>query len=154
MVEKEPPKPQGIPTEYIMQPYDIKLAYKGRSWCTVKFELGHNEIGDSEEPEYKLSTELSGLFTSVGLEKPNPVPVMKASHQIAQKLHAVSETDSERARDIVDLQLLDKREFLDFSEVSNTCKRLFKYRNQHTWPPTIKIGKQWNTLYEEAAVRS
>jgi len=38
---------------------------------------------------------------------------MRADHQVAQKLHAVSGEGSERARDLVDLQLLDKGEDLD-----------------------------------------
>jgi hypothetical protein len=28
-----------------MLPYDVKLAFRGKSWHTVKLELGHNEIG-------------------------------------------------------------------------------------------------------------
>lgn len=68
-----------------MQPFDVRLAYEGRAWCTVKFELGHNEISDAEESE----------------------------HHLAQKFHAVSEPGSERARDLVDLRPLDKGEDLD-----------------------------------------
>lgn len=56
----------------------------------MKFELGHNEIGDGDEPEYRLADDLVDLFTGVGLLVPRPVPVMRADHQIAQKLHAAS----------------------------------------------------------------
>jgi hypothetical protein len=83
-----------------MQPFDVKLDYRRRSWCTVKFELGHNEIGDADEPEFQLADDLAGLFTEVGLEAPGPVPVMRADHQVAQKLYAVSSESSERARDL------------------------------------------------------
>lgn len=70
---------------------------------TVKFELGHNEIGDADEPEYQLADDLAELFTEFGLEAPKPVRVMRADHQIAQKLHAASEPEpgSERVRDLV-----------------------------------------------------
>jgi len=79
-----------------------------------------------------------------------PVPVMRADHQVAQKLHAVSEPGSERARDLVDLQLLDKGGDLDLSQVRATCVRLFEYRRQQTWPPTIDVGEGWDTLYAAA----
>ena len=151
LVEKAAPKPAAVPSAYVMQPFDVRLAYAGRAWCTVKFELGHNEIGDADEPEHYLAEDLGRLFTDVGLESPQPVPVMRADHQVAQKLHAVSEPGSERARDLVDLQLLEKGEHLDLSQVRATCVRLFDYRRQQTWPPTIVAGAGWGTLYAAAA---
>jgi hypothetical protein len=133
-----------------MQPFDVKLDYRGRPWCTVKFELGHNEIGDADEPEYQLADDLAQLFTELGLEAPKPVRVMRADHQIAQKLHALSEPGSERVRDLVDLQLLDRGEDLDLAQVRATCERLFDYRRQQPWPPAVAMGDGWGTLYEAA----
>lgn len=151
LVEKTAPRPLAVPTAYVMQPFEVKLDYRGRAWCTVKFELGHNEIGDADEPEFHLAEDLVELFVDVGLEAPKLVPVMRADHQIAQKLHAVSGAGSERARDLVDLQLLDKGEDLDLGQVAATCSRLFEYRRQQAWPPSIVTGEQWDTLYAEAA---
>lgn len=151
LVEKAAPRPSAVPTAYVMQPFDVRLDYRGRSWCTVKFELGHNEIGDADEPEFHLASDLANLFTEVGLDPPQPVPVMRADHQIAQKLHAVSGQGSERARDLVDLQILDKGGSLDLRQVRATCVRLFDYRQQQAWPPTIVKGDQWDILYAEAA---
>lgn len=151
LVEKAAPRPLAVPTAYVMQPFDVKLDYRGRPWCTVKFELGHNEIGDADQPEFQLADDLAVLFVEVGLEVPRPVPVMRADHQIAQKLHAATSEGSERARDLVDLQLLDKGEDLDLGQVAATCSRLFEYRRQQAWPPSIVTGEQWDTLYAEAA---
>ncbi|MFT0847689.1 nucleotidyl transferase AbiEii/AbiGii toxin family protein [Actinomycetaceae bacterium L2_0104] len=150
LVEKSPPRPPAVPTAYVMQPFEVKLDYRGRPWYTVKFELGHDEIGDADEPEYQLAPGLVQLFTEVGLEAPKPVAVMRSDHQVAQKLHAVSSTGSERAHDLVDLQLLDKGEDLDLAQVATTCIRLFDYRRQQAWPPAITPGAQWDTLYIEA----
>ncbi len=150
LIEKAAPRPTGVPTAYVMQPFDVKLDYRGRPWCTVKFELGHNEIGDTDEPEYQLAADLAELFTEVGLDAPKPVPVMRADHQLAQKLHAISEARSERARDLVDLQLLDKGEDLHLPQVRATCVRLFEYRRQQVWPPVIEVGEGWGTLYAAA----
>jgi hypothetical protein len=150
LIEKAAPRPTGVPTAYVMQPFEVKLDYRGRPWCTVKFELGHNEIGDADEPEYQLAADLAELFTEVGLEAPKPVPVIRADHQVAQKLHAVSAGGSERARDLVDLQLLDQGDDLDLSQVRTTCVRLFEYRRQQAWPPVIEVGEGWGTLYDAA----
>lgn len=151
LIEKAAPRPTGVPTSYVMKPFEVRLDYLGRPWCSVKFELGHNEIGDADRPDHQLAPDLAVLFTEVGLESPRPVPVMRADHQVAQKLHAASETGSERARDLVDLQLLDRGEELDLAQVASTCRRLFEYRRQQEWPPTIVPGNQWDTLYTEAA---
>ena len=150
LVEKAAPRPPTVPTAYVMQPFEVKLDYRGRPWCTVKFELGHNEVGDADDPEHHLAPDLARLFTQVGLEAPKPVPVMRSDHQVAQKLHALSGEGSERARDLVDLQLLDNGERLDLRHVRRTCVRLFAYRRQQAWPPAIVVGSQWDTLYTEA----
>jgi hypothetical protein len=151
LIEKSAPRPENVPGAYVMQPFEVKLDYRGRPWRTVKFELGNNEIGDADEPELRLAPDLATLFTEVGLEAPRPVPVMRADHQVAQKFHAVSAEGSERARDLVDLQLLDVGEDLDLARAAATCARLFTYRQQQAWPPTIVVGHQWDTLYAEAA---
>lgn len=149
--EKNPPSPRGVPTAYVMQPFEVKLDYRGRSWCTVTFELGHNEIGDADLPEFYVADDLAELFTAVGLETPKPVPAMQVKHQVAQKLHAASAEKSERARDLVDLQLIDQSEELEFADVAATCIRLFEYRRQQAWPPMITAGATWATLYAGAA---
>ncbi len=133
-----------------MQPFDVELDYLGRSWRTVTFELGHNEIDDAVDPELRIADDLVGLFTDLGLPAPEPIPVMRADHQVAQKLHAVSEPGSERVRDLVDLQLLAKGEELDLSQVKATCLRLFDHRRRHVWPPTTEVDAEWGDLYEAA----
>ena len=45
---------------------------------------------------------------------------------------------------------LEKGEDLDLSQVRATCARLFEYRRQQTWPPTIVAGAGWGTLYAAA----
>lgn len=151
LIELTAPKPPGIPAPYVMKPFEVKLDYQGRPWCTVPFELGHNELGDAVEPDFALASDMIELFTEVGLPAPAPVPVMAADHQVAQKLHACTAAASDRARDLVDLQLLNDHESLHLPDVRATCVRLFKYRNSQAWPPRVVAGTDWATLYEEAA---
>jgi hypothetical protein len=62
----------------------------------------------------------------------------------------VSEPGSERVRDLVDLQLLEKGEDLDLAQVKATCIRLFRYRRRQPWPPIVEAGADWDRLYEAA----
>ena len=75
---------------------------------------------------------------------------MRLPYQIAQKLHAVSEPGSERAHDLIDLQLIVRHSTLDFVEVRKTCVRLFEYRRKHAWAPKIVAGDGWRKTYEDA----
>lgn len=56
LIIKKVPAPSGIPTAYVMQPFEVKLDFHGKSWCTVSFELGHDEIGDSQRPTLHSQT--------------------------------------------------------------------------------------------------
>lgn len=150
LIEQDPPQPPGIPAGYVMQPFEVKLSYRGKAWCTVSFELGHNEMDDALDPEAKISDELTQLFTAVRLPEPAPVAVMRLEHQIAQKLHSASAPRSDRARDLVDLQLMISRETIDFKSLKLTCDRLFRYRQAQPWPPLISKNQDWQDLYESA----
>ena len=117
IVPRRPANPTGIPTQYVMQPSDIKMSYLGRSWCTVRLEVGHNEVGDADEPEWCISRDIVEMFLRVGFPEPSPVPLMPLHHQIAQKLHGLSEPGSGRAHDLVDLQLIMKDAGIDMAKV-------------------------------------
>lgn len=149
LVPRTPATPKGVPTKYVMQPYDVKLSYKGSSWCTVSLEVGHNEIGDAEHPDFGLSDDVKDLFLQLGLPEPNLVPLMRLNHQVAQKLHGLSETGSIRAHDLIDLQLITASAELDMPQLRKTCERLFAYRKQQAWPPVIVAGSSWQDLYND-----
>lgn len=152
----EPPKPEGVPEEYVMQPFEIKLAFKGNHWLTVKFELGHDEIGSTKTPEHRISDDLVDLFAELGLPVPAPIPVLAVEHQVAQKLHACTSIwatsgGNDRAHDLVDLQVLHQEEPFDMTAIRATCQRLFAARQSHEWPPTVVAHDRWDTIYAEAA---
>ncbi|MCL1890706.1 MAG: nucleotidyl transferase AbiEii/AbiGii toxin family protein [Coriobacteriia bacterium] len=147
LVAKNPAKPRGVPEQYVMQPFEIKLSYFGRPWLTVPFEVGHNEIGDADDPEYQLSEDIVELFRRVGLPEPAPIPCMALHHQIAQKLHGSSEDGSARAHDLIDLQLIINNETIDYKATREACVRLFAYRKLQVWPPLIEGKENWSALY-------
>lgn len=61
-------------------------------------------------------------------------------------MHDAAGEGSERARDLVDLQLLDKGEDLDPEQVATTYVRLFGYRRQQAWLPFMAASDQWSNF--------
>lgn len=152
LVRREPAKPEGVPPSYVMQPFDVKLSYLGGAWCTVAFELGHNEIGDADNPDWVEPVEASRAFRAMGFPAPDPIPLMPLHYQVAQKLHGASELGSKRAYDLIDLQLIASNEGVDYLKTLDTCRRLFAYRKAHTWPPVIVKNEGWDAIYAEQAL--
>ena len=150
IVKREPAKPKDVPPQYVMQPYAVRLSYNGQPWCTVDLEIGFNELGDADESEFALSDEVAKIFTALGFPVPDAVPLMKCEHQIAQKLHGLTEPDSRRAHDLVDLQLIIERSQVDLEETALLCRRLFSFRRMQPWPPTVIKGVDWETIYDDA----
>lgn len=147
---RKPARVKGVEPQYVMKPYDIKLDYNGKPWLTVPLEVGHDEIGDADEPERALSKDVPPLFEALGLPVPDAVFLMPLHFQVAQKLHAVSTPNTDRARDLIDLQLIIGNAELDLAKTEATCRRLFAYRKQQPWPPTIAKGRNWDDLYRSA----
>jgi hypothetical protein len=139
-----------LPPEYVMKPFDVKLDYLGRPWQTVPLELGHNEIGAADEADMGLASDIPPVFEALGFPAPKAVRLMSLSYQIAQKLHAVSSPRNERVRDLVDLQIIFENAEIDLVKTKSICKRLFSYRKQHAWPPTITVQERWESLYADA----
>jgi hypothetical protein len=70
LVKRQAPRPAGVPQPYIMQPYEVKLAFRTRSWMTLPLELGHDEIGDTRDTVPFLADDLVRLFGQLGLDRP------------------------------------------------------------------------------------
>ena len=90
------------------------------------------------------------IFEELGFPAPSPVPLMPVEHQIAQKLHGLTEQGSDRARDLVDLQIIVANGNFDCGRLRSLCERLFKARHLQSWPPRVVKGEEWDALYLEA----
>ena len=151
VIAKEPARPRLVEPAYVMRPFAIKVNYMGKPWCTVDLELSHNEIGDADEAEWFCSSEVNSIFAKLGFPEPGKLPLMPLKYQIAQKIHGVSAPESERAHDLVDLQLMFLKSEIDLHAVKDICCRIFAYRNMHLWPPRVVKGQEWDSLYGNAA---
>lgn len=147
LVERQPPTPEGVPVEYVMIPFDIKLNYLGAPWCTVRFEMGNDEIESAGAPDYFEPIVANGLLEKLGFPKLNVLPLLPLHFQIAQKLHALSSPNSERAHDLIDLQIISLNSEIDLPLTLATCQRLFSYRKQQAWPPVVVASQAWEELY-------
>lgn len=157
-VETIPPRDvEDVPDDYVMQPFNVRLAYEGRHWLTVPFELGRDEVGSTEVVEYRLADDIREIFAAIGLPQPELLPVMAIEHQVAQKLHACTFVSpktgrNERAHDLVDLQLLAEDEPpIEMAKLNEIGERLFAGRGQHPWPPTVVAYDGWDATYAAAA---
>lgn len=150
IVELEPPHPEGVPECYVMEPFAVKLDYLTKPWLTVVFELGDNEIGDADIYEEVLSEDIVQAFVELGFPAPSPVRLMTVEYQLAQKIHASTEPGNDRARDLVDLQVIVANSAVDYTKLNNLCRRIFSYRKRHQWPARFAVGEDWDTKYIEA----
>lgn len=146
--------PKDVPAGYVMQPFEVKLSYLGRPWCTVSLEVGHDEIGDAEEPEMVVPEEANAWLERIGFPPLGPIAVMPLRFQVAQKIHGATGPGSGRAHDLIDLQVIvaNAGDGIDWHEVRRTCERLFAYRQKQEWPPTVTVGPDWPTLYADQLV--
>lgn len=143
--------PENVPVTYVMKPFAVKLQYRHKSFTTVELEVGFDELeATGDLTETALATELIDIFAALGLPRPNPVSVLPLHHQISQKLHACTEPGSQRAHDLVDLQLMAA--LADDVLVAQTVERLFRFRRQHDWPALAVPTKEWDTLYADAVI--
>ena len=156
-LEQLPPaQPEGVPEQYVMQPFKLRLLYLGRHWLTVPFELGYDEIGSTRRHDLRISPDIVDLFATIGLDEPQPIPLLTVEHQIAQKLHACTSVhhrtgSNDRAHDLVDLQILEQEEPVNRPALASIANRLFSARGEQTWPPVVTAHPSWPAIYAEAA---
>ena len=134
---------------------DVKLEFKGRPFATVELEVAVEEAGGLTNVDTIVSTDGPAILAAVGLPQTAAVPVLTHPVQMAQKLHACTAPDTDtwvndRAHDLIDLQLI--RHDLDDQVLPNVqveCRRLFRARNAHRWPPEVTVREGWPERYEE-----
>lgn len=152
LVKKAKPHPEGIAPQYVMQPFEVKLTYRGHPWCTVDLEVSYNEIGDADAADGVVPPkEVLELFRRLRFPEPGPIPLMRLEYQIAQKIHGATDSDYVRAQDLVDLQLMMRNGNPSLPEMAEICRRLFRNRNKQDWPPRLVLTAEWRLAYSALA---
>lgn len=126
---------------------EVAIQYRTRSWQTVDVDLGPPgaEVADLVNPA------ISGL-ADMGLPVTTPVRCLNLNEQAAQKLHACTGPASAgRARDILDILLIDALGKLDYAQTRAVVNRVFKERATHELPLAFEIPAAWHLELEALA---
>jgi hypothetical protein len=121
---------------------EIAVRYEGGAWNTISVDLAGEEI-PNVAPEYIPAINLAPLL----LPGPDSVPCLPLNHQLAQKIHGMTQPPregrrNERAKDLVDVLLLG--EFIeDVAALRQVCVSVFEARGAHEWPPMLEVLEHW-----------
>jgi len=123
---------------------ELAIRYRTRAWQTIDVDLGP---GGTRDVDFVVPV-IHGL-AEMGLRIPSPVRCLNLSEQIAQKLHACTGPQSQgRARDILDILLIEMLGQTDVVAVRAAAERIFAARATHQFPPTIRIPAEWQPELE------
>ena len=118
---------------------ELSVRYRTRGWQTIDVDLGP-AIGQ----EFDLVEPTIPGLAAMGLRTPTPVRCIGIAEQVAQKLHACTGPGAAgRARDILDILLLDLLEALDLRSVKASAQRVFAERGTHAFPPEVQLDPAW-----------
>lgn len=146
--ERGPAEPIGTTQS---QHLDVKVAFNGRSWATVRLEISPPEGRSGNESQVLDAISIEDF----GLIGPEKVRCLSIRYQIAQKLHACTEVfptgrENDRFRDLIDLLLLRALD-PDLTAIRHACVDIFASRAKHAWPPTLDAPSSWAEPYTRLA---
>jgi hypothetical protein len=142
----------------------IRIMIKGKPALRVDLEVGPTEAGSGDRVDMISYPSLEHFTTST----PTDIAVMAVEYQIAQKLHACTDPDTEerpnlRVHDTVDLVLLRETFFASGATPSlrAACHAVFAARaaeamatgeiEPRAWPPTLIAHPHWTEPFSRLA---
>lgn len=126
---------------------EVAILYRTRGWQTVDVDLGPPGAEDAD----MVNPTVTGL-PEMGLPVTAPVRCLNLNEQIAQKLHACTGPASAgRARDILDILLIDSLGQLDYTQTRVAVERVFSERATHPVPRTFILPPEWRLELESLA---
>lgn len=144
--------------------FRVKLLVNGQTWRSIDVEAAPDEGFAGARVDVFPSPPL-GHF---GLPSPIEFAGIVFDYQVAQKLHACSDphqppdTTNDRARDVVDLELIHAAFYgddSDLTELRAACVDLFEARateavilgiEPRPWPPVVTPHEHWHTDFASA----
>jgi Nucleotidyl transferase AbiEii toxin, Type IV TA system len=88
----------------------------------------------------------------MGLPVTTPVRCLNLNEQVAQKLYACTGPASGgRARDILDILLIDSLGRLDYAQIRIAVQRVFAERGTHSLPTIFDLPVTWRLELESLA---
>jgi Nucleotidyl transferase AbiEii toxin, Type IV TA system len=125
----------------------VAITFRTRGWQTIDVDLGPTGMGSVD----LVSPAVPGL-AEMGFPAVTPVRCINLSEQVAQKLHACTGPASEgRARDILDILLVETLGELNYSKTRVAVERVFAERGTHLLPAKFEIPAAWRFELESLA---
>lgn len=131
----------------------VVVSYQGRGHQTLEVDLGPANAAAVDDVAPAMD-----VIDQLGIAMPKTVRCISLPAQIAQKLHAstnpaiVSDPTHDRARDIIDVLMLDILEAFDYHEIRRVARATFRQRATHDWPPSIPdYPAGWRSTLERLA---
>lgn len=136
--------------EYAIHPYRVAISFLGREWAGLDVEVSDPELKPQAHTTRAIDGELAELGERFRFGKLLPVELVDLEHQIAQKIHAVTDPDYVRAHDLVDLQLLWGAAPV-LASLRERCVHTFAFRRGQKWPPLpVRAMDGWDPAYQHA----
>jgi len=126
----------------------VAVQYRTRAWQTIDVDLG-----PAGTPKIDLvEPQVQGLVV-LGLPVTSPVRCLGLPEQVAQKLHACTSQHSQnRARDVLDILLIEMLGSLDYARTGAAARRIFAERATHNFPAAFKLPANWHGELEAMAI--
>jgi predicted nucleotidyltransferase component of viral defense system len=127
---------------------EVAIQYRTRSWQTVDIDLGPSNQADIE----LIAPKVTGL-AELGIPLTSPIRCIHLADQVAQKIHACTGPFSAgRARDVLDILLIEDLGQLEFSQVREAVSRVFRERATHDLPAVFALPAGWPAELESLAI--
>lgn len=119
---------------------EVAIQYRTRAWQTIEVDLG--PVGATTVD--LVAPAIQGL-RELGVPVTSPVRCISLSEQVAQKLHACTapNTARTRARDVLDILLIETLGQLDYAAARLAALRVFRERSTHDFPPVFAFPPIW-----------
>jgi hypothetical protein len=120
---------------------EVAIQYRTRAWQTIEVDLG--PVGATSVD--LVDPAIQGL-RELGIPVTSPVRCISLSEQVAQKLHACTapRTAAARARDVLDILLIEALGQLDYASARKSARRVFRERATHDFPPVFAFPPVWH----------
>lgn len=126
---------------------EVAVQYRTRAWQTVDIDLGPGEAREVDLVEPAVT----GL-AEMGLPLAPHVRCLGINEQVAQKLHACTgPLRQDRARDVLDILLVDMLGKLDYPRTRVAAERIFVERHTHGFPLGANLPVGWRQEVENLA---
>ena len=126
---------------------EVAIQYRTRSWQTLEIDLGPT----SQAGVDLVPPKVSGL-AELDIPVTSPIRCIHLADQIAQKIHACTGPFAAgRARDVLDILLIEDLGQLDPDQVKDAVRRVFQERATHDLPASYALPGGWHAELESLA---